>query len=96
MKIYLFDPETGIYQGEDFSDSPSMREERGALPPDATAIAPPPFGRGEVPVFSIADNRWEIRCLTTASAGGEFDPCPAQHSTGKPTGTADSAIRSPA
>ena len=75
MKIYLFNPETGVYQGEDFSDDPSMCAERGALPPGATPLAPPPYGCGEVPVFSVTDNRWEIRPICAAAAAGSEEPC---------------------
>ena len=75
MKIYLFNPETGIYQGEDFADDLSMCEERKALPLDATTIAPPPYGRGEAPFFTVAENKWEIRPVSAAVAGGDDAPC---------------------
>ena len=65
MKIYLFDPETGIYLGEDFADEAPMCQGRVTVPPDAATIAPPPFRRGEVPVFRVAENRWEIRPIST-------------------------------
>jgi len=61
MKIYLFSTETGIYQGEDFADTPPMVAGRGTLPTGATTIAPPPFENGSVPVFLAAENRWELR-----------------------------------
>jgi hypothetical protein len=61
MKIHLFDPETGVYQGEDFSDDLSMCHEGEADASHATTIAPPPFGKGEVPVFKMAENKWELR-----------------------------------
>ena len=61
MKIHLFDPETGFYQGEDFSDDLSECHEGEADASHATTIAPPPFSKGEVPVFSMAENQWEIR-----------------------------------
>jgi hypothetical protein len=61
MKIYLFSPETGVYQGEDYSDPAPMIRERPGLPPGATTIAPPPFERGMVPVFIAAEKRWELR-----------------------------------
>ena len=61
MKIYLFNPETGVYLGEDFSDEAMM--ERGAfvVPPDATHIAPPSAERGQLSVFNAAEQRWYIR-----------------------------------
>ena len=74
MKIYLFYPETGVYLGEDFSDDLPMCPGHEAVPPDATAIAPPPYGRGEVPVFMVAENKWEIRPVSAVVAGGDGDP----------------------
>jgi hypothetical protein len=74
MKIYLFDPETCVYQGEDFTDDLSMCQEREAVPPHATTIAPPPYRRGEVPVFRITENKWEIRPIHSAEAKGDADP----------------------
>ena len=71
MKIYLFNPETGVYLGEDFSDDPPMCWGREAVPPDATTVAPPPFRRGEVPVFTAAENQWKLRPVSAATAGGE-------------------------
>jgi hypothetical protein len=61
MKIYLFNPETGFYLGEDFADEAPL--ERGAcvLPADATSIAPPPVGPDQIPVFNIGEQRWEVR-----------------------------------
>lgn len=61
MKIYLFNPETGVYLGEDFADEAPM--ERGAfvVPPDATTLAPPTVERGQLLVFNTAEHRWDIR-----------------------------------
>jgi len=77
MKIYLFDPETGIFQGEDFTDDAPMRPGRSAVPPHATTIAPPPTAnREEVPFFSAARKNWELRLwerrpVSFAAAGEE-------------------------
>ena len=68
MKIYLFNPENGAYLGEDFSDEPPMRQGRAAVPPDATTIEPPPFRCGEVPVFTVTENQWEIMSISAAAA----------------------------
>jgi hypothetical protein len=75
MKIYLFNPETGIYQGEDFTDNKPMCQGRETVPAHATPIAPPPFRRGEVPFFAVTENRWEIRPVAALVAGGCGDPC---------------------
>jgi hypothetical protein len=62
VKVYLYSSETGVYQGEDFTDTVPITEGRGgAVPPHATIIAPPPFGAGEVPVFLPSEGRWEVR-----------------------------------
>jgi hypothetical protein len=74
MKIYLFYPETGVYLGEDFSDDLPLCQGREAVPPHATTIAPPPYRRGEVPVFTATENRWEIRPVFAAVARGDRDP----------------------
>jgi len=70
MKIYLFDPETGVYLGEDFADDAPMQLGVFVIPPGATTIAPPPFRLGEVPVFRVAENQWEIRPVCSEVAGG--------------------------
>ncbi len=61
MKIYLFNPETGIYLGEDFADEAPMARGEYAIPADATTIPPPPAGLGEIPVFDAVARRWEVR-----------------------------------
>lgn len=61
MKIYLFDPETGAYLGEDFAEAP--KQGSYVLPPDATTIAPPKAERGYALFFNIREQRWEIRRL---------------------------------
>lgn len=61
MKIYLFNPETGIYLGEDFADELPNRPGEYDLPPDATAIAPPQIEKGELLVFNMEEKRWEVR-----------------------------------
>ncbi len=61
MKIYLFNPETGVYLGEDFADEAPMQQGGYVIPPDATTIAPPAVVRGQIPVFNFAEERWEVR-----------------------------------
>jgi len=70
MKIYLFNTETGVYQGEDFADAMPMKPGCHLVPPDATTIAPPSCGRGEAPVFDAASNRWEVRRLSAVRTEG--------------------------
>ena len=61
MKIYLFNHETGVHLGEDFADEAPMKLGKYIVPPDATIIAPPPLEKGQVPVFNIAEQRWDVR-----------------------------------
>jgi hypothetical protein len=63
MKIYLFNPETGVYLGEDFADGTPMKRGEFVIPPDATTIAPPKVERGQFPVFDVATRRWEVCAL---------------------------------
>ncbi len=63
MKIYLFNPENGVYLGEDFADNMSLKSGRYSIPDDATTIPPPEVQRGEVPVFNRETGKWEVRLL---------------------------------
>lgn len=59
MRIYYFAPETGVYQGEDFW------EESQAVHADGiTTVAPPPYNRGELPLFDAATHQWSLTPLT--------------------------------
>ncbi len=60
MKIYLFNPETGAYLGEDFADEAPMKRGAFAIPSDATTIAPPQAESGQVLVFNAARQEWEL------------------------------------
>jgi hypothetical protein len=61
MKIYLFNPETGVYLGEDFADEAAMKQEGYILPPDATTIAPPAIERGQILTYNFVEEHWEVR-----------------------------------
>ena len=61
MKIYLFNPENGIYRGEDFVNEAPLERGSFVVPPDATTMAPPSAARGQLPVFNAAKQRWHIR-----------------------------------
>jgi hypothetical protein len=67
MKIYLFNPETGVYLGEDFADEAPMKQGEYIIPPDATTIAPPAIERGQVLVFNFVEERWEVRPVENMS-----------------------------
>jgi hypothetical protein len=55
MKAYLFDPETGIYEGETFADADTLENESGL-----TRIPPPAYGDGQVVVFDRQRKVWEV------------------------------------
>jgi hypothetical protein len=61
VKIYLFNPETGVYLGEGFADEAPMKRGDFVLPHDATTIAPPEGGRGHILVFDLDAQCWEVR-----------------------------------
>ena len=73
MKIYLFCPETGVYQGEDYTDTAPMCPGREELPPYATGIAPPSYQPGVVSVFNVTRNTWEIRSVSALRAEGRTE-----------------------
>ncbi|KAF0217132.1 MAG: hypothetical protein FD174_3433 [Geobacteraceae bacterium] len=60
MKIYLFNPETGVYLGESFADEAPLERGKYVIPPDATTIAPPQVEHGQILVFNVAEKRWEV------------------------------------
>ena len=61
MKIYIFNPENGVYLGEDFADEAPMKRGEFVIPPDATTITPPESERGQLVVFDIGAKCWEVR-----------------------------------
>lgn len=74
MKIYLFNPDTGAYLGEDFADEAPMRRGEFVIPPDATSVAPQEVGQGEFPVFDPAARRWERRPKPGVRSGEQLTP----------------------
>ncbi|ANA39836.1 MULTISPECIES: hypothetical protein [Geobacter] len=58
MKIYFFDCVTGVYQGEGFED-----ETMAGTIDGATTVAPPPYGRGEIPVYQCRSRTWTVTTL---------------------------------
>ncbi len=55
MKAYLFDTETGIYEGETFEEADMLHYEDGI-----TAVQPPEYGPGQVAVFDQQRQAWEV------------------------------------
>lgn len=60
MKIYRFDSKSGAYLGEDFADEDPFDRGSYLIPRDATTIPPPSVEHGQIPVFNIREQRWEI------------------------------------
>jgi hypothetical protein len=56
MKVYFYDRESGIYQGEGFEEDLSVLEGNGV-----TVVAPPPYEKGFVPVFDQSEGRWNLK-----------------------------------
>jgi len=62
-KIYLFNLETGAYLGEDFADEAHLKRGEYLIPDDATMIPPPQVEPGQMPFFTIREQRWEVRTI---------------------------------
>ena len=60
MKIYLFNPETGVYLGKDFAYEAPTKQGGYIIPPGATTIAPPDVAHGLILVFNFDKERWEV------------------------------------
>ena len=55
MKIYQYEPESGVYAGELFEDDGNIQYDEGV-----TMMSPPSYEAGQVPVFNMAQNKWEL------------------------------------
>lgn len=55
MKAYLYDTETGIYEGEIFEEAAMLQYEKGL-----TTSPPPDYEYGQVPVFDRQNNVWSL------------------------------------
>ena len=55
MKAYQFNEITGLYEGEIFADSDSVKYMN-----DVTVVAPPEYGAGQVPVFETTAQKWKL------------------------------------
>jgi hypothetical protein len=73
VKIYLFNPETGIYVGEDFADKIIGPQGVLAIPPDATEIAPPQVEPGQILVFNDRLQRWDVREGPASARTSSYD-----------------------
>lgn len=55
MRVFLFNSESGIYQGEDYVESSDADECEGM-----TTLPPPEKEPGQIPVYDLAAGRWEL------------------------------------
>jgi len=55
MKVYLFDTENGLYEGESFEEADMLQYEDGI-----TTIPPPDYEPGQIPVFDRQKNEWAV------------------------------------
>jgi hypothetical protein len=61
MKVYLFDTQNGLFEGETFEEPDMVQYEEGMTP-----IPPPEYEHGQVPVFNHRKNEWAVIPLTIA------------------------------
>ena len=55
MKAYLFNTQHGLYEGETFENTDILQYEDGI-----TAVPPPDYEYGQVPVFDHVKNEWAV------------------------------------
>ena len=68
MKVYFFDCITGVYQGEGFEDEMVIDRVEGV-----TTVAPPPYCKGEIPVYNSGDSTWAVKTILPKTPS---DPTP--------------------
>jgi len=61
MKVYLFNSENGLYEGETFEEAAILQYEDGITP-----IPPPSYEQGQVPVFDRQTKAWAVIPVTIA------------------------------
>ena len=70
MRTYLFNTETGLYEGEAFENADTLQYVEGMTP-----VPPPDYGHGQVPVFDRQKNEWAVIPIAIAKQflhlGGE-------------------------
>lgn len=58
MKIYFYNSETGVYQGESFGTEIDVHGRDGV-----TTVPPPAYGKGTIPVFDTQRKLWTVVAL---------------------------------
>ncbi|NVN93058.1 MAG: hypothetical protein HXX11_21025 [Desulfuromonadales bacterium] len=59
MKAYMYNVESGLYEGETFEDDHLIKYVDGL-----TTTSPPRHDKGQVPVFDRNSQRWSVVPLT--------------------------------
>ena len=59
MKAYQFNESSGLYEGEIYEDSDTVKYISGV-----TSIAPPEYEAGQVAIFDAARQSWELLPLS--------------------------------
>lgn len=77
MKAYLYDPESGLYEGETFAETATLGHESGL-----TSIPPPDYRHGQVPFFDRRTKSWEVIPISVARQllGGRTGSTPEKQS----------------
>ena len=66
MKVYLFNVESGLYEGEDYRDTNEVVESDGI-----TCTAPPDNKPGCAPVYDRAIGQWNLFSITDLNGKGK-------------------------
>ena len=69
MRVYFYDDETGIFQGEEYEYDEKVRSIDGA-----TTIAPPPYERGTVPIYNRQERCWVVKSLVERDCNDRCHP----------------------
>ena len=61
MKVYLFDTQTGLYEGDSFEEPDMLKYEEGI-----TTVPSPDYQQGQIPVFDKTRQVWEVIPISVA------------------------------
>ncbi len=67
MKVYYFHPGNGIYQCEDYENSRRLSKSESRRE-GKTAVAPPAFEKGMIPVFDSRKATWSVVSIAEVSS----------------------------
>lgn len=61
MKVYLFNTQSGLFEGEAFENPEVLQYKEGV-----TTVPPPEYEHGQVPIFDRSRNEWALFPLAIA------------------------------